>query len=211
MRAQFADQKATRLDCPLKARIERALLAALLGRQSSRHQVAREMLGRALEAWLTRPSPPYGSYHLAITLWLPLRVPKSLSKLRTITGSIDDTKPVFDARLLNELRQSLEQQTAPIAFTLHVNPSASTSAGLQTTDWLRFLGFKENKQCQFSNARRCFSKEVPEGYDLQRFASAFNEGFGQLQLVPLFFGGRRVFDTPPDRLERTSQSPTRFS
>src|SRR5262249_8912654 len=51
----------------------------------------------------------------------------------------------------------------------------------QTTDWLRFLGFNENAQCQFSNARRCFSKEVPEGYDLQRFAAGFNEGFGQLQ------------------------------
>jgi hypothetical protein len=27
-----------------------------------------------------------------------------------------------------------------VAFTLHVNPSAFTSSGLQTTDWLRFLG-----------------------------------------------------------------------
>ncbi len=68
-----------------------------------------------------------------------------------------------------------------VTFTLHVSPSAFTSAGLQTTDWLRFLGFKENAQCQFANARHCFSKEVPEGYDLQRFATAFNEGFGQLQ------------------------------
>lgn len=68
-----------------------------------------------------------------------------------------------------------------VAFTLHVNPSAFTSGGLQTTDWLRFLGFKENTQCQFSNARQCFSKEVPEGYDLELFATAFNEGFGHLQ------------------------------
>jgi hypothetical protein len=62
-----------------------------------------------------------------------------------------------------------------------VNPTAFTYSGLQTSDWLRFLGFKENTQCQFSNARRCFSKEVPEGYDLGLFATAFNEGFGQLQ------------------------------
>jgi hypothetical protein len=68
-----------------------------------------------------------------------------------------------------------------VAFTLHVNPSAFTSSGLQTTDWLRLLGFKENTQCQFSNARRCFSKEVSEGYDLQQFAAAFNEGIGRLQ------------------------------
>jgi hypothetical protein len=68
-----------------------------------------------------------------------------------------------------------------VAFTLHVNPSAFTSGGLQTTDWLRFLGFKENAQCQFAKVRQCFSKEVPEGYDLQRFATAFDEGFGQVQ------------------------------
>jgi hypothetical protein len=68
-----------------------------------------------------------------------------------------------------------------VAFTLHVNPSAFTSAGVQTTDWLRFLGFTENLQCQFANSRQCFSKEVPEGYDLGQFALAFNEGFGQLQ------------------------------
>jgi hypothetical protein len=75
----------------------------------------------------------------------------------------------------------LQSGKADVAFTLHVNPSAFTSGGLQTTDWLRFLGFKENAQCQFANARQCFSKEVPEGYDLQRFATASNEGFGQLQ------------------------------
>jgi hypothetical protein len=68
-----------------------------------------------------------------------------------------------------------------IAFTLHVTPNTFTSAGLQTTDWLRFLGFKENAQCQFSSLGRCYSEQVPEGYDLQRFAAAFTEGFGYLQ------------------------------
>jgi hypothetical protein len=68
-----------------------------------------------------------------------------------------------------------------VAFTLHVNPSAFTPSGLQTTDWLRLLGFKEKMQCQFTSGRQCFSKEVPEGYDVQRFATAFNEGFGHLQ------------------------------
>lgn len=68
-----------------------------------------------------------------------------------------------------------------VALTLHVNPSAFTSAGLQTPYWLRLLGFAENAQCQFSIGPRCFSKEVPEGYDLHRFATAFHEGFSQLQ------------------------------
>jgi hypothetical protein len=67
------------------------------------------------------------------------------------------------------------------ASTLHVNPSAFTSSGLQLTDWLDYLGFRRNAQCQFANARQCWSKEVAEGYNVQDFATAFNEGYGQLQ------------------------------
>lgn len=69
-----------------------------------------------------------------------------------------------------------------IAFTLHVSSGIVTFGGnLQITDWLRSLGFQENAPCQFTSARQCFSKIVSEGYDLQRFATAINEGFGQLQ------------------------------
>src|SRR4051812_8579251 len=57
------------------------------------------------------------------------------------------------------------------AFTLHINPSASTSGNLKLTDWLTYLGFKQNEQCQFSNARRCWSKEIAEGFNIQNFAT----------------------------------------
>jgi TIR domain len=67
------------------------------------------------------------------------------------------------------------------AFTLHIDPRLSLSAGLQLADWLAYLGFKRNERCQFFNARRCWSKEVTEGYSLEDFATAFHEGFGQLQ------------------------------
>jgi TIR domain len=67
------------------------------------------------------------------------------------------------------------------AFTLHVNPTSYSSAGLQNTDWLRFLGFERNDKCPFTNFGRCYSKEVPEGFDVQAFATAFNAGFGHLQ------------------------------
>jgi hypothetical protein len=66
-------------------------------------------------------------------------------------------------------------------FTLHVNPSSYSSAGIQTTDWLAYLGFQRSDRCQFTNFGRCYSKEVPEGFDVQAFASAFNAGFGHLQ------------------------------
>ena len=67
------------------------------------------------------------------------------------------------------------------AYTLHVNPSSYSTAGLQTTDWLSYLGFQRNDRCQFTGLGRCYSKEVPEGFDVKTFASAFNAGFAQLQ------------------------------
>ena len=66
-------------------------------------------------------------------------------------------------------------------FTLHVSPRSFSSAGLQTTDWLAYLGFQRNDRCQFVNNGRCYSKEVPEDFDVQAFAIAFNESFGHLQ------------------------------
>lgn len=68
-----------------------------------------------------------------------------------------------------------------IAFTLHVNPTSFSTAGLQTTDWLAYLGFQRNDRCSFTSFGRCYSKEVPEGFDVQAFATAFNAGFGYLQ------------------------------
>ena len=68
-----------------------------------------------------------------------------------------------------------------IAYTLHVNPSAYTTAGLQTTDWLAYLGFERNDRCQFTGFNRCYSKEVAEGFNPQAFAVAFTGGFAQLQ------------------------------
>lgn len=69
-----------------------------------------------------------------------------------------------------------------IAFTLHVSSGIVSFGGnLQVTDWLRSLGFQESTACQFTSTRQCFSKTVSGGYDLQRFSTAVNEGFSQLQ------------------------------
>ena len=66
-------------------------------------------------------------------------------------------------------------------FTLHVNPTGSTSGKLQLSDWLDYLGFQPNKNCHFSDRQQCWSKEVAEGYSVPDFATAFNDGFGRLQ------------------------------
>lgn len=67
------------------------------------------------------------------------------------------------------------------AFTLHVNPTTFTTAGLQATDWLAYLGFRRNDRCSFTGSQRCYSREVPEGFELQAFATVFDAGFAYLE------------------------------
>jgi hypothetical protein len=68
-----------------------------------------------------------------------------------------------------------------VGFTLHVNPTSFTTAGIQTREWLQLLGFAENAGCKFTGSHQCFSRDVPEGYDLRTFAAAFNDGFSRLE------------------------------
>ncbi len=64
-----------------------------------------------------------------------------------------------------------------VVFTLHVNPTSFATAGIQTREWLQLLGFG----CKFTGGHQCFSREVPEGYDLHGFATSFNDGFTRLE------------------------------
>ena len=67
------------------------------------------------------------------------------------------------------------------ALTLHANPRTFTTSGLQATDWLAYLGFQRSDRCSFIASQRCFSREVPAGFDLQAFATAFASGFAHLE------------------------------
>ena len=67
------------------------------------------------------------------------------------------------------------------AYTLHANPTSFSTAGLQMTDWLSYLGFQRSDRCQFTEFGRCFSREVSERFDVQAFAAACNVGYGHLQ------------------------------
>src|ERR1700730_6607255 len=66
------------------------------------------------------------------------------------------------------------------AWNLHVNPTSFSPAGLQTTDWLAYLGFQRNDRCSFTNFQRCYSKWVTADFNVEQFATAFNAGFGHL-------------------------------
>jgi TIR domain len=65
-------------------------------------------------------------------------------------------------------------------YSLHVNPTSFGSAGLQTTDFLGYLGFQRHDQCSFTSFQRCYCKWVEEDFKVQEFATAFNGGYGHL-------------------------------
>lgn len=70
-----------------------------------------------------------------------------------------------------------------VGYSLHVNPTSFSSAGIQTTDFLAYLGFERSDACAFTSFRRCYVKWVEEGFDLDRFLAAFEKGFAHLELA----------------------------
>ena len=65
-------------------------------------------------------------------------------------------------------------------FSLHAVPSSYSSYGIQTTDFLTYLGF-ERGPCAFASSRECFSRWIIDNFDLDRFAEAFGISFRQLE------------------------------
>jgi hypothetical protein len=65
-------------------------------------------------------------------------------------------------------------------YSLHVNPTSFSSAGLQTTDFLGYLGFQRHDRCNFTSFQRCYCKWVSNDFNVQEFAAAFNAGYGHI-------------------------------
>lgn len=61
----------------------------------------------------------------------------------------------------------------------HVNPNSYTSAGIQTTDFLNLLGFQRSG-CVFFPGGQCYSKQVPEDFDLDAFGQRFGQAYDRL-------------------------------
>ena len=66
-------------------------------------------------------------------------------------------------------------------YSLHVSPNSFSSAGLQTTDFLAYLGFQRYNSCPFTSSRQCYVNWVPEKFDLENFLTAFNRAFTHLE------------------------------
>lgn len=76
-----------------------------------------------------------------------------------------------------------------IAYSLHVNPTSFSTAGLQTTDFLAYLGFSRHDQCSFTSFHRCYARSVDEGFDAAAFPDIFNRAFRLMDQAARGFEG----------------------
>ena len=68
-----------------------------------------------------------------------------------------------------------------VGYSLHVNPSSFTTAGIQKTDFLAYLDFQRSDECSFTSSQRCYVKWVSEGFDPDGFLTAFEKAFAHLE------------------------------
>lgn len=66
-------------------------------------------------------------------------------------------------------------------YSLHVSPNSFSTAGLQKTDFLAYLGFQRSDNCTLTNSRQCYVNWVPERFDPESFLKAFNRAFIHLE------------------------------
>jgi len=85
-----------------------------------------------------------------------------------------------------------------VRYSLHVNPTGFTSAGIQKVDFLSFLGFERCDRCTFTNFQRCFVKWVPEDFHLDRFLKAFEVAFAHLEKADSALEACGVFLPQPE-------------
>src|ERR1700674_211619 len=71
-------------------------------------------------------------------------------------------------------------------YRVHIAPNSFSLSGLQTTDYLAYLGFSPNGQCPFTSSHRCYCRWATEAFPLS------SEVEGVLQ----FLGLERFSDCP---------------
>lgn len=69
----------------------------------------------------------------------------------------------------------LQNSREDVSFSLHAAPNSHSTAGIQTTDFLNYLGFVRG-HCAFVNGD-CYSRAILENFDLPAFAIAFANAY----------------------------------
>jgi hypothetical protein len=77
------------------------------------------------------------------------------------------------------VQTKLQWDKDDIAYSLHARPSTFSTAGVQQTDLLSYLGFRRT-QCHYQHGDG-YCRWVGEVFDAQAFAVAFDASYGSLQ------------------------------
>ena len=88
---------------------------------------------------------------------------------------------------VNFVSTKLRWGNEDLGYSLHAEPNSYTYSGMQTTDFLDYLGFKK-ETCTFVNQKVCYSAWIDEAFDLSNFAEGFGEAF------VLFEESAKLFD-----------------
>jgi hypothetical protein len=64
-----------------------------------------------------------------------------------------------------------------IGYSLHAEPTSFSTYGMQTTDFLSYLGFKR-EICSFVVGRKCYTTWVDSEFNVSEFSQRFSESFG---------------------------------
>jgi hypothetical protein len=83
-------------------------------------------------------------------------------------------------KAINLVVSKLQWGKDDFGFSLHAFPSTFTTYGIQTTDFLSYLGF-ERGPCAFSQGGECFSVWVAEDFDINKFSEAFSSSFNEIK------------------------------
>lgn len=84
------------------------------------------------------------------------------------TEEIDSTTQGLGLKLVR-----LQHGRERFSYSLHAFPNTFSTAGLQTTDLLSFLGFRRGP-CGFGSSE-CYATKVEEGFKLADFAESFRK------------------------------------
>lgn len=71
------------------------------------------------------------------------------------------------------LKIKLQWSREDFGFSFHAIPSSYSLSGMQTTDFLAYLGF-ERGRCAFAPSGECYSTWIPEDFDVGEFSAAFD-------------------------------------
>lgn len=89
------------------------------------------------------------------------------------------------------LKVRLQHGKDSVEYSLHARPAGFSSAGIQTTDVLAYLGFRRS-HCAFLGGE-CYVISIPEGFEVQPFAQAFRGVFGDIEAADNRFRNCGIF------------------